>query len=67
MECDLAIKESKIMPFGATWIELYNIIVVEVKSEIERQIPYDTTYMWTNSQTQRTDLRLQGWGGKGKD
>ena len=47
------------------------------KSETERQIPYDTTYMWTlihdtdefiyetqtDSQTQRTELGLPTLGG----
>ena len=49
------------------------------KSDIERQIPYDITYMWnlkygtnepiykteTDSQTQRTDLWLVRGGGTG--
>ena len=30
------------MPFAATWMELE----ILVKSERERQIPYDITYMW---------------------
>ena len=52
---------------NAIWIELENIILSELKSEKERQIPYAITYMWTDSQTQRTDLRLprvgkeKGW------
>ena len=34
------------MPFAATWMQLEIIILREVKSERERQIPYDITYMW---------------------
>ena len=41
-----AIKKNKIMPFAATWIELATLILSEVKSERERQIPYDITYIW---------------------
>ena len=58
------------MPFAATWMELEVLIPSEVRSEKERQTPYDITYMQTlkqgtnepnhetetNSQTQRTDL-----------
>ena len=32
------------MPFAATWIELETLILS--KSERERQIPYDITYIW---------------------
>ena len=34
------------MPFAATWMELETLILSEVKSERERQIPYDSTYIW---------------------
>ena len=34
------------MPFTATWIQLESLILSEVKSERERQILYDITYMW---------------------
>ena len=34
------------MPFVATWVDLEIIIPSEVKSEKERQTPYDITYMW---------------------
>ena len=33
----------KMMPFAPTWIDLEIIIINEVR---QRQIPYDTTYMW---------------------
>ena len=65
------------MPCAATWMDLEIIILNEVKSERERQTPYDTTNMWnlkydtneliykteTDSQTQKTNLRLpeRGW------
>ena len=67
MEYYSAIK-NEIMLFAATRIQL--AIIILSKSERERQIPYDITYMWnlkygtnepiykteTDSQTQRTDL-----------
>ena len=34
------------MPSAATWTDLEIIILSEVKSDKERQIPYDITYMW---------------------
>ena len=43
MEYYSAIKKNE-MPFAATWMELEIIILSEVKSERERQIPYDITY-----------------------
>ena len=33
------------MPFAATWMQLKIFILNEVKSERERQIPYNITYM----------------------
>ena len=67
-----------IMPFAATWMEREILLLSEVKSERERQIPYDTTYMRnlkcgtdaaiyrteTDSQTWRTDLWLPRGRGK---
>ena len=43
MEYYSAIKKNEIMPFAATWMQL-DIIILS-KSERERQIPYDITYM----------------------
>ena len=34
------------MPFAETWMDLEIIIRSNDKSERERQIPYDVTYMW---------------------
>ena len=33
------------MPYAATWMELETLILSEV-SQKERQMPYDTTYIW---------------------
>ena len=44
MEYYSAIKKNKIMPFTATWMDLE--IVILSKSDTERQISYDITYMW---------------------
>ena len=46
MEYYSAIKKNEIMPFVATWIELDIIILSEVKSGRERQIPCDISCMW---------------------
>ena len=46
MECYSAIKKNKIMSFAATWMKLETLILSEVKSERERQIPCDITYIW---------------------
>ena len=32
------------MPFAATWMQ--QEIIIQAKSERERQIPYDITYIW---------------------
>ena len=63
------------MPFAATWMDLEIIIQSEVKSDRERQITYDITYMRklkksdtneliykteTDTQTQRMNLWLPG-------
>ena len=50
MEYYSATKKSETMPFAATWMQLEIIILSEVKSERERQIPYDITYMWNLKQ-----------------
>ena len=60
------------MPFAATWMQLE--IIILSKSERERQIPHDITYIWhlkygteeplykiKQIQTQRTDLLLPRW------
>ena len=39
-----AMKKNEIMSFAATWMQLE--IIILSKSERERQIPYDITYMW---------------------
>ena len=44
MEYYLATKKNEAMPFMATWDDLE--IIQPSKSERERQILYDITYMW---------------------
>ena len=66
------------MPFAATWMDLEIIILSAIKSERERQIPYDIAYLWNlkydtnefiykteiDSQIQKTNLQLpKGKGG----
>ena len=46
VEFYLAIKKNDLMPFAATEMQLEIIILSEVKSEGESQIPYDITSMW---------------------
>ena len=45
MEYYSAIKRTEIMPFAATWMDL-EIIILSGLSQKEKEIPYDTTYMW---------------------
>ena len=45
MEYYSAIKRNEIMPFAETWMDLEIIILSEL-SQKEKEIPYDTTYMW---------------------
>ena len=39
----LSHKKNEILPFAATYMDLENVILKEVR---ERQISYDITYMW---------------------
>ena len=40
------IKNNEIMLFAATWMDLEIIILNKIKSDRERQILYNITYMW---------------------
>ena len=40
------IKRNEIMPFAAAWTDLKSTILNEVKSDRERQIPHDITFVW---------------------
>ena len=44
ISCYSAIKKNEIMPFAAIWMDLEMIILS--KSEGERQITYDSNFMW---------------------
>ena len=63
MEYYSAISKNEIMPFVATWMDLEIILLSEVKSERERQIPY-IIYMWsikydTNEHTYKRETNSQ--------
>ena len=46
MEYYSTIKKNEILLFAVTWMDLEIIILSEVKSDRERQLSYDITYMW---------------------
>ena len=46
------------MPFSATWMELELIILSEVKSDRERQIPYDITRVWNLKKEKMIHMNL---------
>ena len=57
-----AINKNEILPFAATWMDLE--IIILSKSDRERQIPYDISYMWnlkndTNELTYKTETDSQ--------
>ena len=64
--------KNEIIPFAATWIDLAIIILSEVKSGRERQIPHDIVYMWTlkkkkkttNEIIYKTEIDPQTWKAK---
>ena len=76
LEGSPAIRNSEIMPFAATWMDLEFIILSEVRG---KHISYNIAYMWNlrkknelipqaeiDSQTQKTPLWLPKWNRWGK-
>ena len=58
MEYYSTIKKNEMMPFAATWVEVEIMMLSEV-DQTERQITYDTAFMWnlkkdTNELTKQT-------------
>ena len=45
MECYLAMRKNKILPFATMWIELEGIMLSEI-SQSEKNKYYDFTHMW---------------------
>ena len=57
----LSHKKNEIMPFAATYMDLENVVLREVR---QRQISYDLTYKWnlkkgTNELIYKTDIDSQ--------
>ena len=53
-----AIKKNEILPFATTWMDMEGIMLSENKSDRERQVQYDFTFMCnlkdeTNEQTKQ--------------
>ena len=46
MEIKQHIPKQPILPFATTWMDLQGIQTKRNKSDRERKIPYDLTYMW---------------------
>ena len=63
-----AIKKKEILQFATTCIDPEGILLLEIKSDSERQILYDFTYMWNfkypGSQIQSKDWWFLQWGGE---
>ena len=55
-------KKSEILTFATTWMDLEGIMLSEInKSDREKQIPYDFTYMWNlnSTKTSKTEADSQ--------
>ena len=53
MEYYSAIKKNEILPFAATWMDLENILLSEIR---ERQILHDITYTWNLKKIKQMNL-----------
>ena len=58
-------RKVEILSFAITWIDLDNITLSEIKSDRERQMLYDISYMWNlnklNSKNQSGMMVTKGW------
>ena len=52
-----SIKNNEVISFSATWIDLEIIILSKIKSERERQVSDDITYMW-NLKKKKDTIKL---------
>ena len=53
-----AIQKNETMPFAAMWMDLE--IITLSKSERDRQLPYDITYMWNLNYNTGVPMVAQG-------
>ena len=51
-----AIKKNEILPFATIWIDLVDIMLINM-SDRRRQIPYDFTYMWNLKKNENVEVQ----------
>ena len=62
MEYYSAIKRNKIELFVVKWMDLEIVILSEVSSEREKQIPYANTYIWNLKKKEKEKMVLKNLG-----
>ena len=55
-------EKNELLPFGTTQMELEGILLSEKKSDRERQIPYDFTFLWNLKKIKFIDDRKNRGG-----